>query len=308
MPRDAGHTDQLVRRLRWDEIDAAWLQQLAEMAREEDLRGAGLSRPPARGGDATSELLPSVTRGRGKLVARETMVLAGIGLLEPILKVYGGNVRVRTRAQDGQQFNPGEVLAELEGPAAELLTAERTVLNFLQHLSGIASATRTHVNALGASTTRLLDTRKTTPGFRMLEKYAVGAGGGWNHRLGLYDRIMVKDNHLAAGQATRGERLASLVRAARVARPDLLIEVEVDAAEQIDPVLAAGADIVLLDNFSNQDLATAIPRTKVGAWCEVSGGVSLATLPAIGTLAPDFVSCGAITHGARWADIGLDWD
>ncbi len=308
MPRSAGHTDRLVRRLRWDEIDPAWLRRLAEMAREEDLRGAGLAQPPTRGGDATSELLPTDSRGRGRLVAREAMVVAGLGLLTPILAVYGGSVRARTLTQDGQRVAVGEALAELEGPAAELLTAERTLLNFLQRLTGVATATRAHVDALGTGTTRLLDTRKTTPGFRMLEKYAVGAGGGWNHRLGLFDRVMVKDNHLAAGQATRGERLAGLVRAARAARPDLLVEVEVDAAEQIDPVVAAGADIVLLDNFPMVELASAVPRAKAGAWCEVSGGVSLATLPALGTLAPDFVSCGSITHGARWADIGLDWD
>lgn len=307
MPRDAGQTDRLVRRLRWDEIDQAWLRRLAEMAREEDLRGAGLAQPPKRGGDATSELVSAGSLGRARLIARTPMVVAGLGLLEPILAVYGGNVRSRTLARDGQHVAAGEALAEVEGPAAELLTAERTLLNFLQRLTGVATTTRTHVDALGASSVRLLDTRKTTPGFRMLEKYAVGAGGGWNHRLGLFDRVMVKDNHLAAGQATRGERLAGLVRAARTARPDLLVEVEVDAPEQIDPVLSAGADIVLLDNFTAANLREAIPHVMTAAWCEVSGGVSLTTLPTIGALAPDFVSCGAITHGARWADIGLDW-
>lgn len=308
MPRNDGQLDRLVRRLRWDEIDPAWLRRLAEMARDEDLRGAGLVHPPARGGDATSELIAPGSRGRARIVARAPMVVAGLGLLEPILAVYGGNARARLVVRDGARVAAGETLAEVEGAAAELLTAERALLNFLQRLTGVATATRAHADALGAGPARLLDTRKTTPGFRMLEKYAVGAGGGWNHRLGLFDRVMVKDNHLAAGQAAQGERLAGLVRAARAARPDLLVEVEVDAAEQIDPVLAAGADVVLLDNLTPSDLAAAIPRVRASAWCEVSGGVSLATLPAIGALAPDFVSCGAITHAARWADIGLDWD
>lgn len=308
MPRDAGQLERLVRRLRWDEIDPAWLRRLAGMARDEDLGGAGLARPPDRPGDATAALLAPAGRGRARLVARGPMTVAGLGLIEPVLSVYGGNCRGRALAGEGEAVEAGAALAEVEGPAAELLTAERTLLNFIQRLCGVATLTREHVAALGEGPARLLDTRKTTPGFRMLEKYAVGAGGGWNHRLGLFDRVMIKDNHLAAGDATRGERLAGLVRAARAARPDLLVEVEVDAPGQIDPVLEAGADIVLLDNFAPEALRTAIPRVRASAWCEVSGGVSLRTLPAIAALAPDFVSCGAITHGARWADIGLDWD
>jgi len=308
MPRDAGQLDRWVRRLGWDEIDPAWLRRLAEMARDEDLRGAGLVCPPARPGDATSELLSKAGQARARLVARSPMVVAGLGLIAPILSVYGEKARGRSLVREGEGVAAGTVLAEVEGPAPDLLTAERTLLNFIQRLSGVATCTREHVAALGGSTTRLLDTRKTTPGFRMLEKYAVGAGGGWNHRLGLFDRIMVKDNHLAADRATQGDRLAGLVRAARAARPDLLVEVEVDEAGQIDPVLAAGADVVLLDNFPESALGEAVARVRAGAWCEVSGGVSLRTLPRIGGLAPDFVSCGAITHAARWADIGLDWD
>ena len=308
MPRDAGQTDRLVRRLRWDEIDAAWLRRLATLARDEDLHGAGLAQPPARGGDATSELLAGAGLGRARLVARRPMVVAGLGLLSPVLSAFGGTARGRALAGEGEKVAPGAVIAEIEGPATALLTSERTLLNFIQRLSGVATCTHEHVAALGGSPTRLLDTRKTTPGFRVLEKYAVGVGGGWNHRLGLYDRIMVKDNHLAADRSTRGERLAALVRQARQARPDLLVEVEVDEAGQIEPVLAAGADIVLLDNFPAHALREAVARVRAAAWCEVSGGVTLDTLPAIGALAPDFVSCGAITHGARWADIGLDWD
>jgi nicotinate-nucleotide pyrophosphorylase (carboxylating) len=171
----------------------------------------------------------------------------------------------------------------------------------------VATHTRAHVLALGSSYTKLLDTRKTTPGFRMLEKYAVAQGGGYNHRLGLFDRIMVKDNHLAAGGATAGERLTSLVRRARTERPDLLVEVEVDRLDQLEPALAAGADVILLDNFPLNDLREAIPLLRGRAWSEVSGGVTLESLPLIGALAPDFVSSGALTHAAPWCDIGLDW-
>jgi nicotinate-nucleotide pyrophosphorylase (carboxylating) len=141
----------------------------------------------------------------------------------------------------------------------------------------------------------------------MLEKYAVGQGGGYNHRLGLFDRIMVKDNHLAAGGATVAARIHDLVTRARAARPDLLLEVEVDRLDQLEPVLAAGADIILLDNFTLAQMREALPLIRGRAWSEVSGGVNLATLPAIGQVAPDFVSCGALTHAAPWADLGLDW-
>ena len=307
MPRDSGQTDRLIRRLRWDELDRAWLRRFAEIAREEDLSGLGLAQRPLRPGDPSAELLAGAERARARVVARRPMVLAGLGLLDVVFAAYGGRCRATLLAADGQHVPAGAVVAEVEGPAAELLSAERVLLNFLQRLCGVATHTRAHVLALGSSPTMLLDTRKTTPGFRMLEKYAVGQGGGYNHRLGLFDRIMVKDNHLAAGGATVGERLTSLVRRARAERPDLLVEVEVDRLDQLEPVLAAGADVVLLDNFPLHDLRAAIPLLRGRAWSEVSGGVSLDSLPEIGLLAPDFVSSGALTHAAPWCDIGLDW-
>lgn len=307
MPRDPGQTDRLIRRLRWDELDRAWLLRFAELAREEDLAGLGLARRPPRAGDPSAELLAGAGRARARVVARRPLVLAGLGLLDVVFAAYGGRCRATLLAADGQSVAAGAAVAEVEGPAAELLSAERVLLNFLQRLCGVATHTRAHVLALGASPTKLLDTRKTTPGFRMLEKYAVGQGGGHNHRLGLFDRIMVKDNHLAAGGATAGERLAAFVRRARAERPDLLVEVEVDHPGQIEPALAAGADIVLLDNFSFADLREAIPLLRGRAWSEVSGGVSLESLPMIGALAPDFVSSGALTHAAPWCDLGLDW-
>jgi nicotinate-nucleotide pyrophosphorylase (carboxylating) len=307
MPRDPGQTDRLIRRLRWDELDRAWLLRFVEIAREEDLAGLGLAQPPSRVGDPSAALLAGAERARARVVARRPMVLAGLGLIELVFAAYGGRCRATLLAVDGQHVTAGTAVAEVEGPAAELLSAERVLLNFLQRLCGVATHTRAHVLALGGSPTMLLDTRKTTPGFRMLEKYAVGQGGGYNHRLGLFDRIMVKDNHLAAGGATAGERLTALVLRARAERPDLLIEVEVDHLSQIEPTLAAGADVVLLDNFTHEDLRKAIPLLRGRAWSEVSGGVSLESLPQIGVLAPDFVSSGALTHAAPWCDIGLDW-
>jgi nicotinate-nucleotide pyrophosphorylase (carboxylating) len=307
MPRDPGQTDRLIRRLRWDELDRSWLLRFAEFARDEDLAGLGLAQRPLRPGDPSALLLAGDGRARARVVARRPMVLAGLGLLDVVFAAYGGRCRAKPLAYDGQFVPAGTAVAEVEGPAAELLSAERILLNFLQRLCGVATRTREHVLALGSSPTKLLDTRKTTPGFRMLEKYAVGQGGGYNHRLGLFDRIMVKDNHLAAGGATAGERITQLVRRARDSRPDLLVEVEVDRLDQIAPVLAAGADIVLLDNFPLADLREAIPLLRGRAWSEVSGGVSLESLPLIGALAPDFVSSGGLTHAAPWCDLGLDW-
>jgi nicotinate-nucleotide pyrophosphorylase (carboxylating) len=307
MPRDPGQTDRLIRRLHWDELDRAWLLRFAEFAREEDLSGLGLAERPLRTGDPSAALLAGAARARARVVARRPMVLAGLGLLDVVFEAYGSRCHAKPLAYDGQFVSAGTAVAEVEGPAAELLSAERILLNFLQRLCGVATHTREHVLALGSSPTKLLDTRKTTPGFRMLEKYAVGQGGGYNHRLGLFDRIMVKDNHLAAGGATAGERITKMVRRARESRPDLLVEVEVDRLDQIAPVLKAGADIILLDNFPVADLRVAIPQLRGLAWSEVSGGVSLASLPLIGALAPDFVSSGALTHAAPWCDIGLDW-
>jgi nicotinate-nucleotide pyrophosphorylase (carboxylating) len=307
MPRDPGQTSRLIRRLRWDELDRAWLLRFVELARDEDLAGLGLAQRPARPGDPSAALLVGAERARARVVARRPMVLAGLGLLEVVFAAYGGRCRATLLVADGQHVPAGTAVAEVEGPAAELLSAERILLNFLQRLCGVATHTHAHVLALGSSPTKLLDTRKTTPGFRMLEKYAVGQGGGYNHRLGLFDRIMVKDNHLAAGGATAGERLTALVRRAQAERPDLLVEVEVDRLDQLEPALVAGADVVLLDNFSFADLREAIPLLRGRAWSEVSGGVSLDSLPQIGALAPDFVSSGALTHAAPWCDIGLDW-
>ena len=307
MPRHSGQTQRLIRRLTWAEIDKLWLKKLAQESREEDINGLGLVEKVARPGDPTSALFSQTDRAQAALVARQDMTLAGLGLIPIILDEYGSGWRINLNYQDGDSVSAGAVIAKIEGPIQNLLMAERVVLNFLQKLTGVATLTKIYATAAGSSPTKILDTRKTTPGFRVLEKYAVGQGGGYNHRLGLYDRVMIKDNHLAAGETTKAERLKHFVVKAREARPDLLVEVEVDAIEQIEPVLAAGADIILLDNFSLPQLAEALPSVRARAWTEVSGGVNLNTLPRIAALAPDFISVGALTHSAVWADIGLDW-
>ncbi len=297
----------LHRRLRWADLDPVQLRRLVAMARDEDLAGAGLRRRPRRTGDVTTLGQRLTGRGTADLVAREELVVCGLGLVPLVLAAYGRGCTVKPRVRDGARVPAGTVVATLSGPSRVLLPAERPLLNFLQRLSGIATTTRRYVDALGASPTRLLDTRKTTPGWRMLEKYAVASGGSCNHRLGLFDRVMLKDNHLAAAGATAGERLAAAVRRARAAAPDLPIEVEVDSLAQIPPVLDAGADIILLDNFTVPQLREAVALIGGRAFTEASGGVSLRSLPDLADLGLDFISTGALVHHAVWIDIGLDW-
>ncbi|PTY08120.1 carboxylating nicotinate-nucleotide diphosphorylase [Opitutaceae bacterium EW11] len=305
----------LIKRLAWEDLDVAYLRRLVEIARDEDLAGLGLLSRPKRAGDrSTASLARTAPQGTADLVAREPLVVCGLPLLTLILSAYGGKAHVQLRAKDGRTLEKGAVLATLSGDPRVLLAAERIALNFLQRLCGVATQTRRYVEALGKSRTRLLDTRKTTPGYRMLEKYAVACGGGWNHRLGLFDRVMLKDNHLAllgftatADDKHGASRLAEAVAAARRAAPELPVEVEVDSLEQIPPVLDAGADVILLDNFTPLQLRKAVRLIGGRAFTEASGGITLKTLPRLADLGLDFASTGALVHQSVWVDIGLDW-
>lgn len=301
--------DRLIRQLRWDELDPSYLDRLIAHARDEDLGGLGLVQRPLLACDPSTQLTPGAKeKARARLVARVDCTVCGLPLLPRILAAYGDDATATPHVVDGTAVTAGSVLATLSGTAATLLTAERVLLNFLQKLTGISTLTARYVARLSGTRSKLLDTRKTTPGWRMLEKYAVATGGGHNHRLGLFDRIMLKDNHLAADHSTAGERLAALIRQARAARPDLLIECEIDAPEQISPALAAGADILLLDNFSPATLRDALAQIGNRAKTEASGGITLDTLRAFAEIGPDFISTGALTHQSTWTDIALDWD
>lgn len=311
----------LIRRLRWEDLDAAYLRRLVEIARDEDLAGLGLRRRPVRTGDlSTASVSAAPRQSTAVLVAREPLTACGLGLVPVILSAYGGRVAVRPGVRDGIAVSRGGVLASLRGDPRVLLAAERVLLNFLQRLSGIATHTRRHAAELGPGRTRLLDTRKTTPGHRMLEKYAVACGGGWNHRLGLFDRVMLKDNHLAllgfdgnGGPASTSPagagagRLAAAVIAARRTAPDSPVEIEVDRLDQIPAALSAGADVILLDNFTVPRLRRAVALIRGRALTEASGGVTLRTLRRLRGIGLDFVSTGALVHHSVWADIALDW-
>jgi nicotinate-nucleotide pyrophosphorylase (carboxylating) len=258
------------------------------------------------GGDVTTEFFTDPARlACARIVAREACVLAGTAQAEEVFRRVDGDLQVQVKHQDGSALAPGDVAMTISGRAASLLTAERTALNFLQRLSGVATLTRTYVEAIQGTPARILDTRKTTPGWRLLEKAAVAAGGGTNHRIGLYDMVMVKDNHLAAG--TGLEALQASIRRAREARPGLRIELEADTMDQVrDFLTLEGVDVILLDNMPPPVLREAVALRKPGVVFEASGGVTLGTIRAIAETGVDFISVGALTHSARAVDLSME--
>ena len=294
-------------RLKWQDLDPDYLRQLVGLAKIEDLAGAGLANRPERLGDVTTALMPEGAKGKAQLTAREPLAVCGLGLVQTTLDSYGQDCQFKAKAEDGQSLDQGDPIGILSGSSTVLLQAERVILNFLQHLSGVATEARRYVDALGNSPSALLDTRKTLPGYRVLQKYAFACGGGYNHRIGLFDRVMLKDNHLAVAGVTGGKRLSETVALAVNTCENIPVEVEVDTLEQIIPSLEAGADIILLDNFSLPELKQAVSIVEGRAWTEASGGITLNSLSALGDLGLDFISTGAPIHQSRWKDIGLDW-
>jgi nicotinate-nucleotide pyrophosphorylase (carboxylating) len=252
-------------------------------------------------GDVTTEAtVGSDQRAQGILLAKAPCVVAGLDVALEVFRQLDPAVTVKTARADGDRCAPGDVLATLTGSAASLLTAERTALNFLQQLSGIATLTRAFVDAAEGRIT-ILDTRKTTPTLRVLEKYAVRAGGGLNHRSGLDDGILIKDNHvrLAGG-------VAEAVRRMKLAGQEMPIEVEAQSLDQVDDAVAAGADIVLLDNLSTSEIQDAVRRIGGRAKIEISGGITLARVPELAATGADYVSVGALTHSAPAVDLSFE--
>lgn len=256
--------------------------------------------------DVTSSLcLAPGLQARGAVTARQEGVLAGLPLLSLVFGQLDPAVQVKGVRRDGDAVGPGEVVAELTGPAGGLLGAERTALNFLQNLSGIASLTASFVTATAGTDCRILDTRKTIPGYRELAKYAVRCGGGHNHRMGLQDRILIKDNHWLAAQAP----LATLVSRGREEYPQLVCEVEVDDLKQLHEVLPLSVDWILLDNFTLEEVGAAVvlrDRLQPDTRLEVSGNVSLDNVASYAAAGVDAVSVGRLTHSAPALDLGLD--
>jgi nicotinate-nucleotide pyrophosphorylase (carboxylating) len=252
-------------------------------------------------GDATTDATVSTEqRALGVILAKSPCVLAGLDVAIEAFRQLDPGCAITIKRRDGERCEPGTVVAELRGLAAPMLTAERTALNFLQRLSGIATLTRRFVDASEGGIT-VLDTRKTTPTLRALEKYAVRAGAGTNHRAGLDDGVLIKDNHirLAGG-------VAEAVRRMKAAKPEMPIEVEAQSLEQVDQALEAGADIVLVDNMTIDEITEAVRRVRGRAQVEISGGVTLDQLPALARTGANYVSIGALTHSAPAVDLSFE--
>ena len=257
---------------------------------------------PDGGSDVTSSAMPPMGRGTGDIVAREAGVVAGLGVAELVF-VYAlaDAVGVTGRLADGTHVAAGDVVTTVSGPVQDLLTAERTALNFASHLSGVATATSHWVAAIEGTHARVLDTRKTLPTYRSLQKYAVRCGGGLNHRFSLSDRAMVKDNHvIAAGGVVPAYELV------RAANPTLRVEVEVTDLDQLRELLDAGCDEILLDNMDAATMAEAVLLTDGRATLEASGGLTLERAREVAATGVDFISVGALTHSVRVFDLGLD--
>jgi nicotinate-nucleotide pyrophosphorylase (carboxylating) len=258
-------------------------------------------------GDITSEtLIPADAVAHAALVARESGVFSGGSVFAGAMFAADSRIRVTLLAQDGAGFAPGDVLAEVEGPAIGVLRGERVGLNLVQRMSGIATLTAEYVAAVAGTSARVVDTRKTTPGLRALERHAVQSGGGHNHRFSLSDAVLAKDNHLAILTAG-GMSVTEAIRAAKAKLPHTMtIEVEVDRIDQIEAVLAGGVDTIMLDNFSLDELREGVALVAGRARVEASGGVNLTTIRAIAETGVDIISVGALTHSVRSLDLGLD--
>ncbi len=268
------------------------VDRLIDLALEEDIGP----------GDVTTQaLIPPDLQGAAHIRAKERLVAAGLPVAARVFARLSPALSFQARVPEGQEVAAGTVLAELQGPVAAILTGERTALNFLMRLSGIATHTRRLAKLVEGSGALLVDTRKTTPGWRLLEKYAVRLGGGHNHRFGLYDGVLIKNNHLAAVGS-----VAQAVELARQRTHQLLkIEVEVGTLAELEEALTAGADIVMLDNLDEGAMAEAVRRTQGRALLEASGGMTAARLPHVAATGVRFISMGALTHSAPAVDIHL---
>ena len=279
------------------ELDWSVIEALIDMSLDEDIKT----------GDATSiSVIPEDAITEARFVTREKCVCAGLEVAKRVFAKLDESLDWKSCVKDGDKLNPGDVLASVRGDARVLLAGERTALNFLQRLCGVATTTAKYVEAVAGAKTKILDTRKTTPGWRNLEKYAVAAGGGTNHRVGLYDMVMVKDNHRTlAGLEGEGGIRRSVERARKV-YPNLKVEVEADNLDEVKEAAEAGADCILLDNMANDQMKDAVKINKGRSKLEASGGITIERIPSIAGIGLDFISVGALTHSVKAIDISLE--
>ena len=254
-------------------------------------------------GDVTAALVTPAATITASVVCRESAVLCGVSWFDEVFRQLHGDITIRWRAGDGDAVQANDIVCTVTGPAAPVLTGERTALNFLQLLSGTATTARSYARAIDGSGTRILDTRKTLPGLRRAQKYAVGCGGCHNHRMGLFDAVLIKDNHIANAGS-----IAKVVATARHGNPDLTIEVEVTNLTELDEALSAGADVVMLDNFDRADIGDAVTRSRGRAKLEISGNVALEDLAELASTGVDFISVGALTKNVRAIDFSMRFE
>jgi len=274
-----------------------------------DLITLALAEDVGNGDITTISTVPADATASGTLLAKEAGVLSGVDVAEAVFTIVDPSIRFETVKQNGDRITVGDTIARLEGPARSLLTAERTALNIMQRLSGVATTTARYVAATAGTAATIVDTRKTTPGMRMLEKRAVLHGGGGNHRFGLADGVLIKDNHLAAIGGDHPVRDA-IISARAIAPHTMKIEVEVTNLEELAEALNAGADIVMLDNMDTATMAEAVnlrDEAAPGTLLEASGGITLERIPEIAATGVDLISVGALTHSARALDISLEF-
>lgn len=280
-------------------MESPEIRRAVKLALAEDL---------GRQGDVTTQAtVPATARARAVLRARETLVVCGTEFAATAFRQLSPRVKIKILVGDGQPVKAGTDLMEVSGPARAILSAERVALNFIQRLSGVATLTAAFVAAAGQTGAEIIDTRKTTPGWRNFEKYAVACGGGRNHRIGLFDMVLIKDNHLAALRTAKPNAVAAAVQRARQQYPKLRVEVEADTLAQVAQAVAAGADVILLDNMKPAQLRAAVKLVAGRAQTEASGGVNLKTIRGIARTGVNFISVGALTHSAPAVDIGLDF-
>jgi len=281
------------------ELTAAEIRRAVRAALAEDLGS----------GDVTTlATVPANAQSIALMNAREPLTVAGIEFAITAFRELSPKIQIKKIARDGQRMKAGAPLLKITGSSRALLSAERVALNFVQRLSGVATATAQFADVIQGTGARILDTRKTTPGWRRFEKYAVKCGGGKNHRIGLFDMVLIKDNHLVALRNEKPNAIAAAVARARKKFPKLKVEVEADTLEQVAQAAEAGADIILLDNMPPARLRQAVKIIRGRAQTEASGGVNLKTVRRIAQTGVDFISIGAITHSARAVDIGLDFE
>ena len=294
------------KKISWEEINKKYLNSLLQLCLEEEVTKNHFQCPSQ--GDISTRSSNVSGTAHANIVTREKIVCSGLNIYPHIFEVFGArNLTFLKLCEDGETASTNSIIAKIEGDISEILLIERTLLNFIQRLSGIATFTESIVQKIERYNVNLLDTRKTTPGMRYLEKYATGCGGSYNHRLGLHDRILIKDNHLASRNIKNKSDLISFAKEVRRKSPNTFIEIEVDSIEFALALTSNEVNAVLLDNFNLEDVVHVRKKIDQEVIIEVSGGISSSNIGDYASCRPDFISTGAPTHSSRWVDIGLDW-